>query len=366
MEKIKIFINANIEDVKEYLGKLMNFMEINYLQGNNKINKDNSLEVIKSNNKNKVTFWSKIYEQLYMFYQLNYKTLLNQNISYIKVIIFLLFGNKNIIHDFCYQINLELYENSLYSKEIINFRNCILILIIQIFIYSSENNIKKDLSNNINKIIKCPYIKKSLHVIKSLINKDIIKEQEIFILSLFYFIYKKYQKYFIEFLISEKCDIKKEYKKILIDEYYYFQYDENSIINYSTIIFEIKLSYSLLGLNPNDEKISRFLLSIKENKIKNELYEVITNNYKLSMKNTTSSINDKDNNINNLDEEEKGSKFEKQEKKTNYKMELSLVLEEIKQIKTDIKNIKTDITELKNVQLDFINNIYSFLDKIKK
>jgi hypothetical protein len=259
-----------------------------------------------------------------------------------------LFGHQNTYNKInSISVNIEQYEKSSYSSEIVNFRNCIIIIIIQIFINKDDNkeSINKDyFINSINRIIKSSYIKKSIHVIKSLLIKNIDNENYTFILSLFYFIYKKYQKFFIEFVDSDNCDIKKEYKNILIKEYELFTYDENGVINYSNKIFEIKLSYSLLGLNPNNDKINIFLETIKDKKLKGELLEVFQNYYYNLIKS--------DNNSNDDDK--------------NKRNKLINILKEVQTIKKNIKEVRNNVEELKNMQNNYMDDIFRVLNIMNK
>ena len=341
MENIKLYINASIEDVKNYLEKLMEFINKNY-----PIFDEIYLKMI--NSKNKGSYWSQIFDKLNVFSNFMINKGKNNNI-FINSISFLLFGHQNTYNKInSLSVNIEQYEKSSYSSEIVNFRNCIIIIIIQIFINKDDKkeNINKDyFINTINRIIKSSYIKKSIHVIKSLLTKNIVNENYTFILSLFYFIYKKYQKFFIEFVESDNCDIKKEYKNILIKEYELFTYDESGVINYSNKIFEIKLSYSLLGLNPNNDKINKFLETIKDKKLKGELLEVFQNYYYNLIKNN--------NNNSNNDDKNKRNKFIN-------------ILKEVQTIKKNIKEVRNNVEELKNMQNNYMDDIFRVLNIMNK
>ena len=340
MENIKLYINASIEDVKNYIEKLMEFINKKY-----PIFDEIYLKMIKSTSKS--SYWSQIFDKLNFFSNFMINKGKNNNIL-INTISFLLFGHQNTYNKInSISVNIEQYEKSSYSSEIVNFRNCIIIIIIQIFINKDDNkeSINKDyFINSINRIIKSSYIKKSIHVIKSLLTKNIDNENYTFILSLFYFIYKKYQKFFIEFVDSDNCDIKKEYKNILIKEYELFTYDENGVINYSNKIFEIKLSYSLLGLNPNNDKINKFLETIKDKKLKGELLEVFQNYYYNLIKN--------DNNSNG-DDKNKRNKFIN-------------ILKEVQTIKKNIKEVRNNVEELKNMQNNYMDDIFRVLNIMNK
>jgi len=340
MENIKLYINASIEDVKNYLEKLMEFVNKKY-----PIFDEIYLKMI--NSANKSSYWTQIFDKLNFFSNFMVNKGKNNNI-FINTISFLLFGHQNTYNKInSISVNIEQYEKSSYSSDIVNFRNCIIIIIIQIFIYNDDNeeNINKEsFFNSINRIIKSSYIKKSIHVIKSLITKNIANENYTFILSLFYFIYKKYQKFFIEFLDSDNCDIKKEYKNILIKEYKLFTYDEDGVINYSNKIFEIKLSYSLLGINPNNDKICKFLETIKDKKLKGELLEVFQNYYYNLIKNDSNS---------NDDDKSKRNKFIN-------------ILKEVQTIKKDIKEVKNSVEELKNMQNNYMDDIFRVLNIMNK
>ena len=340
MENIKLYINASIEDVKNYLEKLMEFINKKY-----PIFDEIYLKMI--NSANKSSYWTQIFDKLNFFSNFMVNKGKNNNI-FINTISFLLFGHQNTYNKInSISVNIEQYEKSSYSSDIVNFRNCIIIIIIQIFIYNDDNeeNINKEsFFNSINRIIKSSYIKKSIHVIKSLLTKNIDNEIYNFILSLFFFIYKKYQKFFIEFLDSDNCDIKKEYKNILIKEYKLFTYDEDGVINYSNKIFEIKLSYSLLGINPNNDKICKFLETIKDKKLKGELLEVFQNYYYNLIKNDSNS---------NDDDKSKRNKFIN-------------ILKEVQTIKKDIKEVKNSVEELKNMQNNYMDDIFRVLNIMNK
>ena len=83
-------------------------------------------------------------------------------------------------------MNIQLIQ----MKLIINFRNCLIVILIQNYILHLDSNItlkldkeneNENIINNIIRIIKCSYIKKSIHVIKSLIKKENQIKIEIFI-----------------------------------------------------------------------------------------------------------------------------------------------------------------------------------------
>ena len=338
MENIKLYINASIEDVKNYLEKLMEFINKSY-----PIFDEIYLKMINSTSKS--SYWSQIFDKLNVFSNFMINKGKDNNI-FINTISFLLFGYQNTYNKINpISVNLEQYEKSSYSSDIVNFRNCIIIIIIQIFINNEcKDNINKDyFINSINRIIKSSYIKKSIHVIKSLLTKNINNENYTFTLSLFYFIYKKYQKFFIEFLDSDNCNIKKEYKNILIKEYQLFTYDESGVINYSNQIFEIKLSYSLLGLNPTNDKINKFLETIKDKKLKGELLEVFQNYYYNLIKNDNSNDDDKN----------KRNKFIN-------------ILKEVQTIKKNIKEVRNNVEELKNMQNNYMDDIFRVLNIMNK
>ena len=337
MDNIKLYINANIEDVKIYLEKLIDSIKKKYPKFEEIYNK-------MINNPHKNNYWNIILDKLNFLSNL----VINKN-KYnnfvIKTIIFLLFGIQNNLNKLNIIENIEIYRISAYSSEINNFRNCIIIILVQIFLINENNDINNNDHTNfiniINRINKSSYIKKSIHVIKSLLKKNINNENDIFILSLFYFIYKDYQKLFIEFINSDNCDINKEYKNILVNEYSAFTYNENGVINYSNKIFEIKLSYSLLGINPKNEKINKFLETIKDKKLKSELLEVFETYY---YKNYLSKSNE--------------------DKNKNRK--LLNMIKEIQTIKKDIKDIKNNIEEIKVMQDNYMNDIFRILNIINK
>ena len=350
MDNIKLYINASIDDVKNYIEKLIDLIKEKYPKFD---------EIyLKMNANCQISYWNHISDKLNFFSNIIFSKDKDKNSKnlFFTTILFLLFGNQNNYSKLNPKsINLEEYKKSSYSNEIINFRNCIIILLIQGFIIDEKteknllkNDNKNNLINNINRIIKSSYIKKSIHVIKSLLKKNINNENDIFILSLFYFIYKDYQKFFIEFLNSENCDIKKEYKNILIKEFEIFTYDENGAINYSNKIFEIKLSYSLLGLNPKNEKTTKFLETIKDQKLKEELLEVFQNYY---YKNFLSKKNN-----NNSEENRPDDKNDK----------LLNILKEVQTVKKNIKEIKNTIEEMKLMQNNYIDDIFRILNIINK
>ena len=347
MENIKLYINANIDDVKNYIEKLIDFVKEKYP----KFDEIYSKMIYSQNSKTQISYWSLIYDKLSLFSNLILNKDKNNRNAFINTILFLLFGIINITNksnSINISLNIEQYKNSLYSNEIMNFRNCITIILIQLFINNdnyennsisednkdNENN-KKYFINTIIRIVKSSYIKKCIHVIKSLLKKNIENENSIFILSLFYYMHKNYKNLFIDFLNNENCDIKKEYKIILIKEYELFKYNETDAINYSNKIFEIKLSYSLLGLNPKNEKINLFLNSIIDKRLKEELLEVFQNYYY------------------NLNNNKKNDK-------------LLNVLKEVRTIKKNLKEIKNNIEEMKLMQNNSLDDIFRILNIINK
>ena len=348
MENIKLYINASIDDVKIYLDKLIDFLNErnpNFEGFVNKINKNNQ----------KNNYWSVIYYKLNIYSNLlvNNKLKINK-ISYeLNIIIFLIFGitktTNNSSNEFI-NINLELYKDSIFSNEIVNFRNCLTIILIQYYILSEKqiienmNDEKKDnIFNSIIKIIKCPYIKKSIHVIKSLIRKENHSKIDLFIPVLFYFIYEKYKSYFSSFIISDNCDIKLEYKNLLISEYTSsFTYNEIGSTNFNSKIFEIKLSYTLLGTNPKDKKINKFLETIKEKKLREELLSVFEKYY-----------------YENYVKKENLEKNDKSKKFIN-------VLNEVQSIKKNIKELRNNLDELKDMHNNYMDDIFRVLNIINK
>lgn len=221
MENIKLYINASVEDVKNYIEKLIDAIKKIYPKFD-----EIYLQIEKENDK--ISYWNLIHDKLNFFSNLLLNKEKNGIKTFISTILFLLFGNQSNCNKLnSSSINIEQFKKSLYSSEIINFRNCLIILLIQEFLinesneesnlnnYNDKNN-KNNFINNVNRIIKSSYIKKSIHVIKLLLKKNISNEKNIFVLSLFYYIYKNYQKLFIDFLNSDNCDIKNEYKNILI------------------------------------------------------------------------------------------------------------------------------------------------------
>ena len=341
MENIKLYINASIDDVKIYVEKLIDTI--------NKTNPKFDGLCNKSINANKINdFWNLIYNKLNIYLDaiINNKLVSIISSNNINTILFLLFGTTNDINaNNKSNINLELYENSMYSNEINNFRNCVIIILIQNYIEFDSSTLKENKDNIINsiiRIIKCSYIKKSIHVIKSLLNKQNHSNIDIFIPVLFYFIYKEYNQNFISFISSPNCDIKSEYKDILISEYALFTYNEIGSMNYSSKIFEIKLSYSLLGENPKEIKVKKFLENIKNKKFKEKLLIVFEKYY-----------------YENYVKKENVKKNEKNEKLIN-------ILNEVQYIKKNVKEIKNNLEELKDIQKNYMDDIFRILNIINK
>ena len=322
MENIKLYINASIDDVKIYIEKLIDVINKSNPKFGELWNK--SIDDNKNNN-----YWNLIYNKLNVYSNtiIDNKLISIISSNNINTILFLLFGIINDINtNNKSNIKLELYENSMYSNEINNFRN--------------EN--KDNIINNIIRIVKCSYIKKSIHVIKSLLNKQNHCNIDLFIPVLFYFIYKEYYQNFISFISSQNCDIKSEYKNILISEYSSFTYNEIGSIDFSSKIFEIKLSYSLLGLNPKEIKVNKFLETIKDKKLKEKLLVVFEKYY-----------------YENYLKKEKGKKDEKNEKMIN-------ILNEIQYIKKNVKELKNNLEELKDMQKNYMDDIFRILNIINK
>ena len=159
---------------------------------------------------------------------------------------------------------------------------------------------------------------------------------------LFYFIYKEYNQNFISFISSPNCDIKTEYKDILISEYALFTYNEIGSMNYSSKIFEIKLSYSFLGENPKEIKVKKFLETIKDKKFKEKLLIVFEKYY-----------------YENYVKKENVQKNEKNEKLIN-------ILNEVQYIKKNVKEIKNNLEELKDIQKNYMDDIFRILNIINK
>ena len=341
MEKIKLYINASIDDVKLYVEKLIDTINKTNPKFDGLCNK--SINANKNND-----FWNLIYNKLNIYLDaiINNKLVSIISSNNINTILFLLFGTTNDINaNNKSNINLELYENSMYSNEINNFRNCVIIILIQNYIEFDSSELKENKDNIINsiiRIIKCSYIKKSIHVIKSLLNKQNHSNIDIFIPVLFYFIYKEYNQNFISFISSPNCDIKTEYKDILISEYALFTYNEIGSMNYSSKIFEIKLSYSLLGENPKEIKVKKFLETIKDKKFKEKLLIVFEKYY-----------------YENYVKKENVQKNEKNEKLIN-------ILNEVQYIKKNVKEIKNNLEELKDIQKNYMDDIFRILNIINK
>ena len=338
MENIKLYINANIDEVKKFLDKLIVYIIKRYPNLEELYNKTNK-------NDSKNNYWNVIYDKLNIYS--NYITIKNLNSKEINfditIILFLLFGITDK-SDKKININLELYELSMYSNEINNFRNCVIIILIQKYIFINnkemENN-EDNIINSITRIIKCSYIKKSIHIIKSLLKKQKQTKIDLFLKILFYYIYEKYKNNFISFIESDDCDIKSEYKNIIIKEYSTFSYNETSSINFNSKIFEIKLSYSLLGINPKEKKVLQFLETIKDKKLRLELLNVFEKYYY-----------------------EYFVKKEKTNKRKNDK--LINVLNRIQTLKNNMKEIKNSLNELKDMQNNYMDDIFRILNIINK
>ena len=336
MENIKLYINAGIDEVKIYLEQLFNNINKRNPKFEELFNKVGAANI-------KNNFWNSIYDKLNIYSNL---LLNNNNGCDISTIKFLLFGigaksNKVV------NISLEVYEQSIYSNEINNFRNCVIIILIQNYILLEtkdkenlyENN-GQNILNSVIKIIKCSYIKKSIHVIKSLIKKQLQTKLDIFIPVLFYFIYEKYKNNFISFISSDNCDIKPEYKNILISEYSSFDYNETSSMNFNSKIFEIKLSYSLLGSNPKEKNVIKFLESIKDKKLRGNLLCVFEKYYY--------------------------ENYVRKENNKNKNGKLINVLNEVQVLKKNVKEIKNSLEELKDMQKNYMDDIFRILNIINK
>ena len=336
MENIKLYINAGIDDVKIYLEQLFNNINKRNPKFEELFNKVGAANI-------KNNFWNSIYDKLNIYSNL----LLNNNsgcdISTIKFLLFGIGAKSNKIVN----ISLEVYEQSMYSNEINNFRNCVIIILIQNYILLEtkdkenlyENN-SQNILNSVIKIIKCSYIKKSIHVIKSLIKKQLQTKLDLFIPVLFYFIYEKYKNNFISFISSDNCDIKPEYKNILISEYSSFDYNEISSMNFNSKIFEIKLSYSLLGSNPKEKNVIKFLESIKDKKLRGNLLCVFEKYYY--------------------------ENYVRKENNENKNGKLINVLNEVQVLKKNVKEIKNSLEELKDMQKNYMDDIFRILNIINK
>ena len=335
MENIKLYINASIDDVKIYLGQLIDTID----KRNPKFKE--LYDKVKENNA-KNNYWNSLYEKIniYSNFLINNKLIEPFDIN---VILFLLFGVRDKSNKLMNINNLELYELSMYSNEINNFRNCVIIILIQKYILAENNDIGNDDDNIINsiiRIIKCSYIKKSTHVIKSLLNKKNQTKIDLFIPVLFYFIYEKYKNNFTSFISSSNCEIKPEYKPILISEYSSFTYNESGSINFNSKIFEIKLSYSLLGINPKEKKVLNFLETIKDKKLRGELLNVFEKYYY--------------------------ENYIKKENPENKNEKLIKVLNEVQYLKSNMKEIKNSLDELKDMQKSYMDDIFRILNIINK
>ena len=123
MENIKLYINASIDDVKIYIDKLIDVIN----KSNSKFGEfwNKSIDDNKNNN-----YWNLIYNKLNVYLNtiIDNKLIGIISSNNINTILFLLFGIINDINtNNKSNIKLELYENSMYSNEINNFRNCVII-----------------------------------------------------------------------------------------------------------------------------------------------------------------------------------------------------------------------------------------------
>ena len=147
MENIKLYINASIDDVKIYVEKLIEMINKRFPKLDEVYNK--SIEVNKNN-----YYWNLVYIKLsiYLKYIINNKLKSNIASNNISTIFFLLFGNINDKNINKSNINIELYEKSIHSNEIINFRNCVVIILIQNYIIFDDIKIKENKDDIINNI----------------------------------------------------------------------------------------------------------------------------------------------------------------------------------------------------------------------
>ena len=300
MEKKENFLNENIKN------NLYKFFQIKQIKNIN-INDFNNIGI-----------------NLINIYNLN-------NISenkIIKLIIFLLFG---IIEPFnlC-KFKLENFEESFYKNELILFRNYFLNELI--LILNLEKNNLNDLINNQTIIIKSNFIKKCFHVIKNLFIKN-IENYDLFFYK-YCFLYKKYKFYFINFINSNKCLIKEEFKEILINEFNNFDYLEKSILDFGNKIFFIKLAEKVFYEENDSKKIENFFEQIKYKNFKNNLNELYN---KIKKKNIIIIKENKNNEINN----------------------------QINFLQNEILNLKSDFNILKNNQIKIMDQLSLIINLLK-
>lgn len=251
----------------------------------------------------------------------------------INLIIFFLFSKKTI--DLKNNYKIELFNNSLYQKDLINFRNYFVCNLFNILSFENqeENQIDKNLKSlyeNQNNI-KNNYIKKCFHVTKQLFPKELKIEEKIF--YSYCFLYKNYNIHFREFL-NKKVNFKKDIKKLLIEVYCDFEYNESSALEFGNKIFYINVAVGYIFNSNQSISINNFFNEIKYPKLRESLLKIF--------KKTKDEVEDQKN----------------KEKKDNEEIILQLNQEIIK-LKEIISNLNKEI-KIK----DEINR--ELLEKIKK
>ena len=111
-------------------------------------------------------------------------------------------------------------------------------------------------------------------------------------------------------------------------------------MSFNSKIFEIKLSYSLLGINPKEKKVTKFLETIKDKKLKSELLSVFEKYYY--------------------------EKYVGKEKFENKNDKLINALNQVQLLKKNIKEIKNSVDELKDMQKNYMDDIFRILNIINK
>ena len=148
------------------------------------------------------------------------------------------------------------------------------------------------------------------------------------------FLYKKYKFYFINFINSNKCLIKEEFKEILINEFNNFDYLEKSILDFGNKIFLIKLAEKVFYEENDSKKIENFFEQIKYKNFKNNLNELYN---KIKKKNIIIIKENKNNEINN----------------------------QINFLQNEILNLKSDFNILKNNQIKIMDQLSLIINLLK-
>ena len=223
-----------------------------------------------------------------------------KNETIFNLIIFFLFSKKVI--DLKSNFKIELYNNSLFQKDLINYRNYIVCNLFNI-LSSKDKDIKidKNLRNlyENQKNIKSNYIRKCFHVVKQLFSKEIKIEEKIF--YSYCFLYKNYNIHFREFL-NKKLNFKKEIKKLLIEVFNDFEYNESSSLEFGNKVFYINLAVNYIFNSNDSQSINNFFKEIKYQKLKESLLKIY-NKTKEKEQNNEDNKKDKDEIIFQLNQE---------------------------------------------------------------